>query len=88
LKPGDAACDAMCEDIYRQFGDDILYDDRSERAGAKFAEADLMGHPWQIIVGPRGAAAGMVELKRRASGERFELPVADAIAKVRSKVSS
>ncbi|HQT66405.1 MAG: proline--tRNA ligase [Rhodospirillales bacterium 20-60-12] len=82
LKPGDAACDAMCEDIYRQFGDDILYDDRSERAGAKFAEADLMGHPWQIIVGPRGAAAGMVELKRRASGERFELPRAAALAKL------
>ncbi|OYY01733.1 MAG: hypothetical protein B7Y73_10065, partial [Acidocella sp. 35-58-6] len=47
------------------------------------AEADLMGHPWQIIVGPRGAANGMVELKRRATGERFELPVAEAIAKVR-----
>ena len=50
-----------------------LYDDREERAGAKFADADLMGHPWQIIVGPRGAAAGKVELKRRATGERIEL---------------
>jgi prolyl-tRNA synthetase len=41
-----------------------------------------MGHPWQIIVGPRGAANGVVELKRRATGERFELSVADALAKV------
>ena len=39
----------------------------------KFADADLMGHPWQIVVGPRGAAAGTVELKRRATGERQEL---------------
>ena len=51
---------------------DALYDDRDERAGVKFADADLMGHPWQIVVGPRGAAAGTVELKRRATGERIE----------------
>ena len=50
-----------------------LYDDREERAGVKFADADLMGHPWQIVVGPRGAAAGRVELKRRATGERQEV---------------
>ena len=49
-----------------KLGSAALYDDREERAGAKFADADLMGHPWQIIVGPRGAAAGKVELKRRA----------------------
>lgn len=42
-----------------------------------------MGHPWQMIVGPRGAANRMVELKRRATGERFELPVDEALAKVR-----
>ena len=55
---------------------------REERAGAKFAEADLMGNPWQIIVGPRGAANGQVELKRRATGERAELSLEDALAKV------
>jgi prolyl-tRNA synthetase len=49
----------------------------------KFAEADLLGHPWQIIIGPRGAAQGQVELKRRATGERFELPMAEALARVR-----
>ena len=48
----------------------------------KFNDADLMGHPWQIIVGPRGAAKGMVELKRRATGERVELSVEDAIRKI------
>jgi prolyl-tRNA synthetase len=84
LRKGDAATDAICEELYAALGADALYDDRDERAGTKFAEADLMGHPWQVIVGPRGAAAGKVELKRRATGERFELPVAEALAKVRS----
>ena len=83
LRQGDAATDGLCEQLYAALGADALYDDRDERAGAKFAEADLMGHPWQMIVGPRGAAAGMVELKRRATGERLELPVAEALAKVR-----
>jgi prolyl-tRNA synthetase len=82
LKPGDAACDSICESIYAKFNGNALYDDRPERAGAKFADADLMGHPWQIIVGPRGAAAGTVELKRRATGERSELSVEAALAKV------
>jgi hypothetical protein len=55
----------------RALGAEAVYDDRSaERAGVKFADADLMGHPWQVIVGPRGAAAGKVELKRRMTGER------------------
>ncbi len=83
LRQGDAGTDALCEKLYAVLGADALYDDREERAGAKFAEADLMGHPWQMIVGPRGAAAGMVELKRRATGERFELPAEEALAKVR-----
>ena len=82
LRQGDAATDKICEDLHARLGADGLYDDREERAGQKFAEADLMGHPWQIIVGPRGAANGQVELKRRATGERFELSVEDALAKV------
>jgi prolyl-tRNA synthetase len=82
LRQGDAATDAICETLHAALGADCLYDDREERAGAKFAEADLMGHPWQMIVGPRGAAAGKVELKRRATGERSELTVEDALAKV------
>jgi prolyl-tRNA synthetase len=83
LRKGDAGTEAICEKLYAALGADALYDDRDERAGTKFAEADLLGHPWQIIVGPRGAATGQVELKRRATGERFELPVAEALAKVR-----
>jgi prolyl-tRNA synthetase len=82
LRRGDAACDAMCETLYAKLGATALYDDREERAGAKFADADLMGHPWQIIVGPRGAAAGKVELKRRASGERSELSPDEALARI------
>ncbi len=82
LKQGDAATDPVCEDLLRQLGSGALYDDRAERAGVKFADADLMGHPWQIVVGPRGAAKGLVELKRRATGERQELSAADALARV------
>jgi prolyl-tRNA synthetase len=82
LKQGDPTTDAMSEAIYSKLRAVALYDDRAERAGVKFADADLMGHPWQIIVGPRGAAAERVELKRRATGERAELSVEDALARV------
>jgi prolyl-tRNA synthetase len=82
LKTGDATCDALCERVYKSLGASALYDDREDRAGVKFNDADLMGHPWQIIVGPRGAAAGKVELKRRATGERVELSPEDALARV------
>jgi len=82
LKPGDAACDAICAEIYARHGADLLYDDREDRAGVKFADADLMGHPWQIVVGPRGGPNGRVELKRRAGGERVELTLADAMSRI------
>ncbi|MBS1085023.1 proline--tRNA ligase [Gluconobacter sphaericus] len=82
LRQGDEACDAICDSIYGTDPENLLYDDRSERAGVKFNDADLMGHPWQIIVGPRGAKEGKVELKQRATGERFELTVEDALAKI------
>ncbi len=84
LKRGDAACDAISEDLCAKLGyDKVLYDDRDERAGVKFADADLMGHPWQIVVGPRAAAKSRVELKRRAGGERQELSIEDALARIR-----
>ncbi|MDE7547440.1 proline--tRNA ligase [Acetobacter fabarum] len=82
LKSGDALCDEVCEQIYAKAPEAFLYDDRSERAGVKFADADLMGHPWQIVVGPRGAKEGRVELKRRATGDRQELGVDEALALV------
>jgi len=83
LKRGDAACDALCERLYAALDGEAVYDDREERAGVKFADADLMGFPWQAIVGPRGAANGRVELKRRATGERQEVSLEDAVAKIR-----
>ncbi|TQF76809.1 proline--tRNA ligase [Elioraea sp. Yellowstone] len=76
LKPGDAATDALCDGIHAALsnaGTEVLYDDREERAGVKFADMDLIGLPWQVIVGPRGAASGRAELKRRKGGERHEL---------------
>jgi len=85
LKVGDAGCDRICDQLHDALGRDALYDDRTDRAGAKFADADLMGHPWQIVVGPRGAAAGTVELKRRATGERAETTPAEALARVRRR---
>jgi len=82
LKSGDPACDALCELLYSRLAGQALYDDRADRAGVKFNDADLMGHPWQIVVGPRGAASGKLELKRRATGERVELSVEDAMARI------
>jgi prolyl-tRNA synthetase len=73
MKAGDADCDAACEKLYaahQAAGLDVLYDDTDTRAGGKFATADLIGVPLQVIVGPRGVAAGEVEVKRRATGER------------------
>jgi len=82
LKRGDTACDRLCEELYARLGQSALYDDREERAGVKFADADLMGHPWQLVVGPRGAAAGTVELKRRVTGERHEATPEQALAQI------
>jgi len=87
LKPGDAAADALCEQLYAALPGEAVYDDRPERAGAKFADADLIGYPWQAIIGPRGAAKGVVELKRRATGERLELPLDEALAKIRETLA-
>ena len=84
LRPGDGPTDALCEALYARLGDDnAVYDDRAVRAGEKFADADLMGFPWQAIIGPRGAAAGRVELKRRMTGEREEVSLEDAITRIK-----
>jgi prolyl-tRNA synthetase len=78
LKPDDTTVSAACVKLYdalRTKGVAVLYDDRDLRPGAKFADMDLIGTPWQIIVGPKGLAAGKVELKNRKTGEREELPI-------------
>ena len=78
LKPDDPKTREVCDDLYRKLtnaGVEVLYDDTDERAGAKFSTFDLIGLPWQVIVGPRGLANGQVEIKNRKTGERAE-PVA------------
>jgi prolyl-tRNA synthetase len=82
LKQGSAETDGACEQIYASLtakGVETLYHDLDERPGAKFATADLIGIPWQVLVGPRGLAEGKVELKRRAGGEKELVSVQAAI---------
>ncbi|MFN0191454.1 MAG: proline--tRNA ligase [Aestuariivirga sp.] len=85
LKVGDAETDAACLSIYKGLeakGIEVLYDDRDDRAGAKFAAMDLIGLPWQAIVGPRGLKDGVVEIKNRKTGERQNVPLAEAVARL------
>ncbi len=73
LKPGDAKTDELSERLYKTLthkGLDVLYDNRDERAGAKFSDMDLIGLPWQAVIGPRGAVAGEVEVKNRKNGDK------------------
>ena len=87
LKQGAADTDAACEQLYRELtanGVEVLYDDTDQRAGAKFAAADLIGIPWQILVGPKGLAEGKLEIKRRSDGSRENLSPADVVARLTS----
>jgi prolyl-tRNA synthetase len=82
LRPGTAEVDAVAEQAYAALtaaGREPLLDDRDDRPGAKFASIDLVGIPWQLIVGPKGVADGVVEIKRRATGERQTLPLDQAL---------
>lgn len=85
LRIKDEACTAACDDIYQKLidtGIEVLYDDRDMGAGGKFADMDLSGLPWQLIVGPRGLKNGVVELKNRATGDREELNLETALDKL------
>ncbi|MDB5474036.1 MAG: proline--tRNA ligase [Devosia sp.] len=89
LKAGDSACDAACDELYSALsaaGVDTLYDDRDQGAGAKFTTADLIGIPYQLIVGPRGLKAGEVEIKHRKSGERETLALAEAVTRLKGLI--
>lgn len=89
LKSGDAECDAANEKLYSQLhaaGVDVLYDDRATGAGQKFATSDLIGIPFQLIVGPRGLASGEVEIKHRKSGERETIGVEDAVSRLKALI--
>ena len=86
LKQDDPATDSACEGIYKELesqGLTALYDDRKDRAGAKFATMDLIGLPWRITVGPRGLANGLVELTSRRTGETEEVTPQAAIARLK-----
>ncbi len=85
LRVDDAACTAAADALYVRLeaaGVEVLYDDRDERGGAKFATADLIGIPWQVVIGPKGVAAGTVEVKRRGAGAKDEMSVDAAVAKL------
>ena len=85
LKSGDETCDSCAEDLYAKLqaaGADPLYDDRDDRPGTKLAAIDLIGIPWQIVVGPRGMANGVVEVKNRRTGEAVEVSPDSALSMV------
>jgi prolyl-tRNA synthetase len=87
LKAGDADTDSTCTKIYKALeakGVDVLYDDRDERAGAKFAAMDLIGLPWQVIIGPRGLKDGIAEVKNRKTGERSNVALDQIVSRFTS----
>jgi prolyl-tRNA synthetase len=82
LRVADARCRAVAEDLYAKLLGaeiEVLYDDRDESPGAKFATMDLIGLPAQLVIGPRGIAAGTVEFKDRRSGERRDVSIDAAL---------
>ena len=85
LRVADEGCTAACDALYgklRQAGVEVLYSDRDEGAGAKFADMDLIGLPWQLVVGPRGLGNGQVEVKARRGGESHALSIDAALSKL------
>jgi prolyl-tRNA synthetase len=91
LKAGNADTDGVCADLYGKLqaaGIDVLYDDTDASVGGKFATMDLIGLPYQLIIGPKGVKAGEAELKDRKSGERETLPIEAALSKVIEAVKS
>jgi prolyl-tRNA synthetase len=91
LKVGDKDTDGVSGDFYGKLqaaGIDVIYDDTDERAGGKFATMDLIGVPYQLIVGPKGVKAGEAELKNRKTGARETLSFDAALAKVVGAVKS
>jgi len=85
LRAGDARCVAAADDLYAKLnraGIELLYDDRDESPGAKFAAMDLIGLPYQLVIGPRGLDKGVVEFKERRTGARSELSPDAALARL------
>ncbi|MBK5911748.1 proline--tRNA ligase [Rhodothalassium salexigens] len=91
LRAGDERCTGVCDDVYAKLGVlglDVLYDDTAERPGAKFAAMDLIGLPWSLTIGPRGLDQGVVELKDRASGEKAEISLESALARIAERTGT
>ena len=91
LDPGKEPCQGVCDALFAELleaGVETVVDDRAERPGVKFADNDLMGFPYQIILGKRGLANGTVELKDRATGEREDVPVEEVVAKVAALIEA
>ena len=85
MRADDEASFAAADNLYEKLtaaGVETLYDDRDERGGVKLGSMELIGLPWQLIVGPRGIAAGTVELKNRRTGEREEISIESALARL------
>ena len=90
LRAGDEACDTACDRLYKELsaaGVDVLYDDTNARAGEKFARMDLIGLPYQLVVGPRGLENKEVEVKQRANDEKTLVPLGDITAWMTQRVS-
>ena len=88
LRVSDDGCNDVCEGIFEELtaaGIDVIYDDRDMGAGAKFKDAELIGIPYQIVIGPKGLEKGIVEFKCRHTGDKQELSREDVIALIKSK---
>jgi len=86
IRAKDEECCAAAEKLYgelQQAGIEVLYDDRDDRPGSKFATMDLIGLPWQVVIGPKSLAAGEVEVKNRKTGEKENLPLDAIVDKLR-----
>jgi len=82
LRKDDRLCVKESDLLYSAIGDaglSVLYDDRDESGGAKFANMDLIGLPWQVIIGPRGLKEGQVEVKNRATDQKQSVPLGDVL---------
>ncbi len=91
LNPKDDAVRTAGEELYRQLLEnkvEVLLDDRDERPGIKFKDADLIGVPLRVTVGARGVAEGTVELKERAGGEQSVVPMADIVSRLKQQIDA
>ncbi|MEX0756447.1 MAG: His/Gly/Thr/Pro-type tRNA ligase C-terminal domain-containing protein, partial [Acidimicrobiia bacterium] len=89
LRADDPAVQAAAEDLYGQLqaaGISVIYDDRTERPGVKFADAELVGIPFRITIGPRGLESGTAEFTPRATMETSEVAIADCLGLLQDRL--